>query len=136
MSSRDRGFCYDVDVVLEKTNVSGTYTACECGGVAPRAGAPGPDLWPEGAVRVGRPLLGLRAGAGPRGQVTRSGAGGVAIGGPRPAPSRAPGLAPALGPLQRGARPTWTWRSCPRRTTSCFTAKGRSKGECSEEPSS
>ncbi|XP_043326330.1 vomeronasal secretory protein 1-like [Cervus canadensis] len=27
MTHRDRGFCYDVDVVLEKTNVSGTYTA-------------------------------------------------------------------------------------------------------------
>ncbi|KAM9720670.1 odorant-binding protein 2b-like [Dama dama] len=27
MTHRDRGYCYNVDVVLEKTNVSGTYTA-------------------------------------------------------------------------------------------------------------
>ncbi|XP_070328976.1 vomeronasal secretory protein 1-like [Odocoileus virginianus] len=27
VSSRDRGYCYDVDFVLEKTSVSGTYTA-------------------------------------------------------------------------------------------------------------
>ena len=58
MSSRDRGYCYDVDVVLEKTSVSGTYTACECGRVAPRTGTPGLDLWLEGAVRMGRPCWG------------------------------------------------------------------------------
>lgn len=62
VSSRTRGFCYDVDVVLEKTSGSGTYTACESGtaGWGLRAGAPGRALWPRGGRQDGEPPAGAQ----------------------------------------------------------------------------